>query len=624
MRFIVLLGALALGAGATGCGEDGGSDGDSDADSDSDADVDSDADADADADAEAGDGGDSGADGDADGDVDGDGDVDSDSDADADLFAPVCEPGASPGEVAAPELVRNLRGGETSWYASPVVTDLDGDGDNELVAGFYSLFVYDRDLRLVQRVEAGDGRMYAPHVVADLDDNGALDVVYGSDHEVYAFEWRGSALELRAGWPVDTTTAGEEPEVRGLAAADLDGDGTVEVVATTTQTQPTEDGGAQVFVLSADGTSYQPAGITSPAWPRYNTLPGPTGDASRNGMGHSGFGCYGLNAGIGNIDGDPELEVLVTYDNHHIQAFDHDGVAIDASPWFRNRDPAYAGERLTWGQFIRWADNAVERDHYNLHTGEWPNPEWTEWLQWTASPPNVVDLDGDGQNEVLGVPNVEMNIPYETQAYAIMVLEGAYGDGARSARRLAGWVTLPRGGAPIAVEGWYPPTGVPAAATVSIAGDSRPEVVVSLNDGFMYAFGPDATRLWRHDYRHGEPIMYASEPIVADLNQDGSPEILFTTYGAPDVLDSGHLVVLGADGALLHDVALPEPREDGNGNGAPAAPAVGDLDGDGALEIFVQTFEHGMDVFTVPGSATNCLLWPTSRGGPLRTGQPSR
>ena len=50
-------------------------------------------------------------------------------------------------------------------------------------------------------------------------------------------------------------------------------------------------------------------------------------------------------------------------------------------------------------------------------------------------------------------------------------------------------------------------------------------------------------------------------------------------------------------------------------------PAVGDLDGDGQLEIFVETFDHGMDVYTVPGSELNCLLWSTARGGPLRMGQ---
>ena len=52
-----------------------------------------------------------------------------------------------------------------------------------------------------------------------------------------------------------------------------------------------------------------------------------------------------------------------------------------------------------------------------------------------------------------------------------------------------------------------------------------------------------------------------------------------------------------------------------------ASPIIADLDGDGQLDVFVQTFDHGMDVFTIPGSAENCLLWPTARGGPLRMGQ---
>jgi hypothetical protein len=53
-----------------------------------------------------------------------------------------------------------------------------------------------------------------------------------------------------------------------------------------------------------------------------------------------------------------------------------------------------------------------------------------------------------------------------------------------------------------------------------------------------------------------------------------------------------------------------------------ASPVVADLDGDGLLEIMIQTFDHGMDIFTVPGSGGNCLLWIPARGGPLRMGQP--
>lgn len=535
---------------------------------------------------------------------------------------PTCTKGSSAGEVQAPVFWKNLDG-ETSWFASPVVTDLDGDGKNELVAAYYSVFVFDSQGNLLHKAENGEGRVYAPHVVADLEGDGTTDVVIGNDKDVIAFEWKGGALALKAGWPADTTTAANAPEVRGLAAADLDGNGKLEIVATTTQTASTKDGGAQVFVFTPDGKLYQPGGLSYQAWPRYNNASGPGNDADRNGMGHSGYGCYGLNVGIGNTDDDPELEIFATYDNHHIQAFDHDGVAIDSSPWFVNRDSDYSGQRLTWGQFIRWADPKVEQDHYHDHMGEWPHPSWTEWLQWTASPPNVVDLDGDGKNEVIGVPNVEMHEPYETQAYAIMALEGSHGDGSRSAMRKAGWETLPRGGKPISVDGWYPPGGVPAAATVDLQGDERPEIIVSLNDGGMYAFDAGGKQIWRFDYTFGKAIMYASEPIVADLNQDGSPEVLFSTFGDPDTQDSGHLVILAADGAPLHDVKLPNPGHNGNGNGAPAAPAVGDLDGDGALEIFVQTFEHGMDVFKLPGSSTSCLLWPTARGGPLRMGQPN-
>ncbi len=535
------------------------------------------------------------------------------------VLEPVCQAGESAGDVQAPIHLMALDG-QTSWFASPLIHDLDGDGDNELIAAYYSVYVFDHKGNLLDEADDGDGRVYAPHVVTDLDGDGITDIVAGNRKDVWVWEWRSDSLQVKSGWPVDTTTAGESPEVRGLAAADLNLDGQIEIVATTTQTQRSEDGGAQVFVFSPDGSAYQPAGGHDPAWPRYNALSGSGNDADRNGQGHNGYGCYGLNVGIGNIDDDDELEVIATYDNHHIQAFDHDGAALDAAPWFTNRSSDYSGERMTWGQFIRWADPEVEEDHYHEHTGDWPHPEWTEWLQWTASPPSVVDLDLDGENEVIGVPNIEMHVPYETQAYGVMVLEGAHGDGSRSAMRKAGWETLPRGEPPIDVDGWYPPSGVPAPAIANVQGDDRPEIAVSLNDGYVYLFDADGTRLWRTDFTHGHSIMYASEVTVADLNADGIPELLLCTYGDPDTDDSGYLMVLDAGGGVLHDIALPSPGHNGNGNGAPAAPTVGDLTGDGQLEVFVQTFDHGMDVFTVPGSSANCILWSTARGGPLRTG----
>ena len=165
---------------------------------------------------------------------------------------------------------------------------------------------------------------------------------------------------------------------------------------------------------------------------------------------------------------------------------------------------------------------------------------------------------------------------------------------------------------------YYPPSGIPAPTVVDIAGDRRPEIVASVPDGSVYAVGPTGKRLWRYDYAHGAAKTFASEVVAADLNRDGTPELVFGTYAlAPH---SGRLVVLSATGKKLYDIRLRNQGSDGNGIGVPAAPSIADLDGDGRLEIVLTTFDHGLDVYRVPGSGTNCLPWPTGRGNLLRNG----
>ena len=175
-----------------------------------------------------------------------------------DRFTAACQSTGGTSSVKRPQFVRNISTGETGWFASPSLVDLNGDGKLEIVAPFYSTFVFDAKGRLLGKGTATKGRVYAPGVVADLDADKIPDlVVGGNEGTVAAYDFVGGKLRLKHGWPASTCSGGQCPEVRGMAAADLDGDGHIEVVVTTTNTSPT---GSQVFVFDANGRRLAPEG----------------------------------------------------------------------------------------------------------------------------------------------------------------------------------------------------------------------------------------------------------------------------------------------------------------------------------------------------------------------------
>ena len=545
-------------------------------------------------------------------------------------ISPVC---AAP--VQAPQFEHQIKWTGTSWFGSPIIHDL-GTGERKLIGTYYAIYVWDKNFNELDSAPSGsgfphEGRIYPPAVCADLDGDKIYEIIVASGNgKVAAYEWKNNALSVKSGWPANACDAVQCPEVRGIAAGDLNKDGQIEIVVTTTQT----NGGAQVFVYNPNGTLYQPLGIPWNAWPRYNTATGPGGDADDNGQGNTGYGCFGLNVGIGNLNDDPFLEIVVTFDNHQINVFYHNGLSMLASDYYTNRSYKYPGYPLNWGQFIRWFDASVEHDHYHLHEGTWPHPNDKKWMQWTQSPPSVADVNNDGKNEVVCVANVEKDVPYDTKHHSVMVLEGSYGDGSRSARRLSGWGDaiddsnpLPSSDYPLSrSDPWYPPSNPPAPTIVNLTGDARPEIVYGAHDGYVYCISPDAIQLWRTPIHHGRDLMYASEVMVADLNRDNIPELILTTFGNPNNIvpnqPHGYLMILDNAGNVLHDIELPEQGTNGNGKGAPAAPTVMDLTGDGTLEIIIQTFGVGCFIYSVPGSAENLLLWPTGRGNYLRDGRP--
>ena len=89
--------------------------------------------------------------------------------------------------------------------------------------------------------------------------------------------------------------------------------------------------------------------------------------------------------------------------------------------------------------------------------------------------------------------------------------------------------------------GPYPAPASPAASFANLAGTASPEVAVNGRDGYIYLIdGSNGGVKWRQSYMHtvtGKAIE-ASEPIMADLNKDGVPEIVIVTAGPPSTVNT--------------------------------------------------------------------------------------
>ena len=227
--------------------------------------------------------------------------------------------------MAKPRFVSNIATGETGWFSSPGLVDLTATAawrsSRRSTRRSCSTPPAGCSARARRRRAGSTRRASSPTSTAtDARDRCRRQRGYGR-----RLRPRPAALRVKPGWPASTCSGGQCPEARGMAAADLDGDGRIEVVVTTTNTSNT---GSQVFV-------FEPGGL-SPArprrWPRFNA-----DDAAFNGAGNHGYGAYGENVGFGNLDDDPQLEIVVTFDNHQINLFNHDGTSVLASPWYTNR-----------------------------------------------------------------------------------------------------------------------------------------------------------------------------------------------------------------------------------------------------------------------------------------------
>jgi hypothetical protein len=483
-------------------------------------------------------------------------------------------------DTAEPVLVRTLSDRwHEAWQGSPAVADLDGDGTAEIIVPRDELLqIWHLDGTLVSSQPMG-GRIWSSPVVADLrSDLPGLEVAAAARGVIGAWDATGAAL---AGFPVMW-----RDEMRSLAAADIDDDGELELVAVTTSDLEANGQTDILIAVNADGTFV-------PGFPPNTTGAAGCDDACYV---HAG---YDQNVALGDVNDDGVPDILAPQDNAYVSLHDGTGRAFDANPVFDGRTK-FSGIRFM-------LDYAEAQQGYADDEGS------ASQAHFTNTAPAITDVDGDGTNEIVMLGSVQ-NAAQDDRERGVALFVVRH-DGTRP----DAWVTPFH--APDFVDGlWDPGDNVVAptnqVTVAEIDPDSpRAELVFAGFDGKIHAVSSDNRELWTQTFATVAGV-FTGGVAVADLSGDGRPEIVFTTYGVEN--DVGALFVLNAGGGILHRVALPD-------RGAMPVPTIADIDGDGTLELVV-SLKDGVDrerqvlVFNVPGSSDRCLLWPTGRGNLLRTG----
>ena len=481
------------------------------------------------------------------------------------------------GNVSEPQLYKTLPASwDENWFASPAAYDLDNDGDKEIIASRHSvLYVWNNDGTMLWRAPVGEDattsndhgtyRMYASPVVGDLDNDGLGEIAIAYNNKIAVYENNGM---LKPGWP--QSFPGSSGENRSIAATDLDNDSQYEILTVKTSEGPV------TCVWNINGT-------VRSGWPQADS------DDKYD------FGGYNQNIGAADLDGDGNTDIVCTYDICYLGVFYGDGTSWNAHsqfnttyscrvPMFHRLDLAIQG----------WGSDGEDRDEF------------------TDSPPVFADLDNDNHPEIILFSDHERAGEYVNRGNSLWAVNP-------DMTRVEGFEEPFTTNGPLYTGYENNIVQVAPSPAITTFGTNKKFIIAPSYDGYLYCIDEDGVLQWKKQFDGpGDPFIGASEPAIGDLDNDGQPEVVFTTYSTEENISK--LYILNSVGDVLQ-------RIDIAGRGSMSAPTLDDVDGDGKTEIILSLKDvlgggdGGVQIWKVASATNNVVDWPTGRGGYLRTGE---
>jgi LruC domain-containing protein len=363
----------------------------------------------------------------------------------------------------------------TRYFGAPVAADLNGDGWNEVIIGNLlgnQVEVYN----VLGGQVAGwprptSGGIKAAVAVADLDGDGSPEIVAPAESgELYAWHYNGRAIE---GWPA-MLHAGYRV-LATPAVGDLDKDGVQDVVV------PLSDG--KLYAIDAMGRGKQ-------GWPVS------IGDVADQ------YGSQVINSSpqLADLDADGNLEIIVGSTDKRIYVFNHDGSQrwifptgdmVLSTPSAGEIDKASPGLEIVVGSGDRYV--------YLLDAGGnllWRRP--TGWI--VRSSPAVADIDGDREVEIL---------------------IGSDDD------KVWAWHADGR-----LVTGWPQTTGADILSSPRVGdvdGDGSPDVVIGSDDAKVWAWHADGSPV--NGWPQAMKLSIKGAPLLVNLDDDAVLEVAAADLG---------------------------------------------------------------------------------------------